>query len=77
MKILNQYFDEIFDMIFALKPNFPGAPYPKQKEFLDDQVTLWIEREKEIRQALVPEFVESTSEENEEDEGEQGQGEGN
>lgn len=60
MKILNQYFDEIFDMVFAIMPNFPEANYIKQKQFLDKQVSEWIEREKELRQELTPSFVDST-----------------
>jgi hypothetical protein len=51
MKILNQYHDEIFDTIFALRPNFVDIPYLKQKELVEKEVQRVIEIEKGYREA--------------------------
>lgn len=51
MKILNQYHDEIFDTIFALRPNFVEIPYLKQKQLVEEEVQKVIEIEKTLREA--------------------------
>lgn len=68
MKILNQYHDEIFDTIFAVRPNFAEIPYLKQKQIVEQEVQRVIEVERSLREANTLNFNEPAGEPNPDDE---------
>lgn len=46
IRVLDQYFDEIFDDLHMKHPKFYEAPFAKQKQLVDDCIKEFIQREK-------------------------------
>jgi hypothetical protein len=54
VKILDLYYDEIFDNIMVTFPQFIEYPYRQQKAIVDAQLELKINEEKQLRESLMP-----------------------